>query len=513
MTRMSHSLFNRYTDLFDKSFYSFETAAKFQNPEIILYNKKLSEYLNFNFTKLDLKKFLSGKANLDSKITSISFAYAGHQFGHFVPKLGDGRALLLGQVQGYDNKFYDLQLKGSGPTHFSRGGDGYSALGPTIREYVVSEAMYFLGIPTTRTLSVVKSGETVFRQEGEVFGGISSRLASSHIRIGTLEYFLNLQDYNCLHQIINFVIERHYPHLLEDKTSDKFYKLFSEICDRLCYLVSKWMSVGFIHGVMNTDNMLLSGETIDYGPCAFMDNFNFNQVFSFIDKKGRYAYGNQPQILFWNLSRLADCFIPLCDGKSEEIIEKLNEIIKSKTVFFEKLWYTENLKKFGLLDFEQKKDNKITNTVSDFSFVNQIEKLDINEVTDLISSWFTFLQKNKLDFTESFREIVINFYQNTKKYNEDELYTQFFQLHRNFTREFNLSADVVKENVLKNNPVYIPRNHLVENVIKQAYEGSYPDLFELLEVIESPFIDRQKFSKFALPPTEHEKIKNTFCGT
>ena len=297
------------------------------SPKMLLFNYELAEELNldpFTFSSDDGLSIFSGN-KIPPESTPIAQAYAGHQFGHFNPELGDGRALLLGEILDINNCLRDIQLKGSGPTPFSRRGDGKSALGPVLREYLISESMHALGIPSTRSLAAVSTGEYVERED-RLQGGILTRVSSSHIRIGTFEYASQLENKNMLKQLADYSINRHYPETAD--VENPYLAFFAAVCNEQASLIANWMSVGFIHGVMNTDNMTISGETIDYGPCAFMDSYSPATVFSSIDAQGRYAYGNQPAILTWNLTRLAESLIPLVDNDQEKAIELLTEVLQ-----------------------------------------------------------------------------------------------------------------------------------------------------------------------------------------
>ena len=315
---------NSYLNL-PNEFYSKEKVKNFSSPKLILYNNKLGhELFNKDFTDQEVLKLFSGQYS-DDNFANIALNYSGHQFGHFNPTLGDGRALLLGEILTKDKKRYDLQLKGSGPTAYSRRGDGFSALGPVLREYIVSEFMHKMNIPTTRALCAVETGDLVQREES-LKGGLFTRVASSHIRIGTFEYFSARHDFENLKKLTEYSIQRHYPELIkfEDDT-ERYIQFMLKVATKQSSMIAKWYSAGFIHGVMNTDNMSISGETIDYGPCAFMDHFKFDECFSYIDKNKRYAYNNQKNIGIWNLFRFASALIPLINAdfeKAQEVLTK-----------------------------------------------------------------------------------------------------------------------------------------------------------------------------------------------
>ena len=349
------------------------------DPELVILNKQLAADLNLDFSKTkdkDLSFLFSGNSLPDGSNT-IAQAYAGHQFGHFT-MLGDGRAVLLGEHLSNKNTRFDIQFKGSGRTSFSRGGDGRAALGPMLREYIISEAINALNIPTTRSLAVVKTGEKVVR-ENLLEGAILTRVASSHIRVGTFQYIAARQNIEDLKTLVDYTIERHYPQIKSSKT--KALDLLNLVMEKQCQLVVDWMRVGFIHGVMNTDNMTISGETIDYGPCAFMDQYHPKTVFSSIDKLGRYAYSNQPPITKWNLTRFAECLIPLIDKNEDTAIKIATDVIDNFQNIYEKKWLNMMRDKLGLFG-EDKNDRK------------------------LIDDLHNWMEKNKIDYTNIFCHLM-----------------------------------------------------------------------------------------------------------
>ncbi|MFZ4713149.1 MAG: protein adenylyltransferase SelO [Bacteriovoracaceae bacterium] len=473
---------NSYSLLPDK-FFAQASPALFPHAKLISINHELANELGFDETKYseeELAQIFSGQKILEGS-HFLALAYAGHQFGQFVPSLGDGRAILLGEVKGKNHKRYDLQLKGSGPTHFSRRGDGKSALGPVVREYIVSEAMFHLGVPTTRALAAVATGEFVAR-ESEMPGGVFTRVASSHLRIGTFEYFAARGDLDALKALVQYSLKRHYPDV---EGPNSALILMQSVIKAQVHLVSKWMSLGFIHGVMNTDNMSISGETIDFGPCAFMDYFNPNQVYSYIDRQGRYSYLNQSNILVWNLSRLADCLIPLVDSDEKQAIQILNtELSKIKELFKE--------------DFHQ----------------NILKKLGISAATNtenetMVQLWFEYLAKEKLDFTLSFRHLS----QMSK--GETNTPDHFFKNTKEFHHFLSLWTKVSPDIDMMNgvNPIYIPRNHQVEKAIQASLQGDYSLFFKMNQLLKSPYTEQVGFSGYELAPNQSEVIKNTFCGT
>lgn len=445
-------------------------AAAFPNCKLIAFNYDLAKnYLNLDLGALseqELAMYFSGQVD-DVGLSPISLVYAGHQFGHFNPQLGDGRALLLGEVINNCGQRFDLQLKGSGPTSFSRNGDGKSAIGPVIREYLVSEAMYHLGVPTTRALCAVATGEEVQR-ETTIPGAVFTRVAASHIRIGTFEFFASRQDTDAIKVLADYTIERHYPQIKNDES--KYLKLIELVAKNWSEMVSKWMALGFIHGVMNTDNMAVSGETIDYGPCAFMDEFKFDKTFSFIDKQGRYSYNNQIPIAKWNLGRFASCLIPLVDT------EKVQAVFDRCLPFYDDAWLAQMSKKLGI-------------------------ESPIQEDEKLINNWLSFLEKHELDFTLSFNHLG----NNSNFFDHLDGYVDF----KNDWQKRNPDLELMK----KSNPELIPRNHQIEAAIQLAIKGDY-SLFERLhEIFKSPFQVEEENRIFTLPPEKEERVKNTFCGT
>ena len=432
---------------------------------------------------------LSGKEiPLGSK--PLAQAYSGHQFGGFSPRLGDGRALLLGEVIDAHNQRHDIQLKGSGLTPFSRGGDGKSALGPVLREYLISEAMYKLSIPTTRALAAVATGEYVYR-ETPLPGGILTRVAASHIRIGTFQFGATLGEVSKLRELADYSIARHYPDKLNDK--NPYLEFFKAVSNSQASLVARWMSVGFIHGVMNTDNMTISGETIDYGPCAFMDNYAADTVFSSIDSQGRYAYANQPLILSWNLTRLAETLIPLVDPNVDRAVELLKEVIETIAPLYESYWLTEMRSKIGL---------------------SSEEAQDLELINELLS----VMEKSNADFTLVFRslsdallgnaEAIRKLFDNSSSFN--------IWLERWLQR---IELDTIdKESIAKTmdqvNPIYIPRNHKVEEALRAAVlEADMIPFSKLLEVLSNPYEEIKGKEGYASPAPITGIKYQTFCGT
>lgn len=455
-----------------------------KNPELVILNEQLAKELNLDFSNIsqqDLSKLFSGNI-LPEGSHSIAQAYAGHQFGHFT-MLGDGRAVLIGEHLSNKNQRFDIQFKGSGRTSFSRRGDGRAALGPMLREYIISEAMHALNIPTTRSLAVVKTGENVIRDQF-LPGAILTRVAASHIRVGTFQYIAAKQNLEELEILVNFTIDRHYPNL--QKSKNKALDLLNVLIDKQSELVVNWMRVGFIHGVMNTDNMAISGETIDYGPCAFMDHYDPQTVFSSIDEYGRYAYDNQPKIAKWNLARFAECLIPLIDKDEETAVKLATDAINNFENIYETRWLNMMRDKLGLFG-EVKNDKKL--------------------ILDLLD----WMKINKADFTNTFCYLM------NIKLGKNKIY-----LNQEFTNWLELWHKRVNLNNLNNkhlelmksvNPIVIPRNHKVEEALKTASEGNIKRFNDFLKILQTPYENKSNILDFQNPaPITNEKYQ-TFCGT
>lgn len=453
--------------------------AKVKLPKLVLLNYDLAEKLGLNFSSLDEKQLaeLFTGNTLPEGANPIAQAYAGHQFGHLTI-LGDGRAIVLGEHITPTNQRYDIQFKGSGRTPYSRGGDGKAALGPMLREYIISEAMYHLNIRTTRSLAVATTGENVMR-ETVLPGAILTRVAESHIRVGTFEYVAIKRDIQTLKKLLQYSIDRHYPEIKDlDKQAPEFLKL---VMERQIDLITDWMRVGFIHGVMNTDNMSISGESIDFGPCAFMDYYNPNTVFSSIDHHGRYAFGNQPSIAQWNLARLADALLPLLDEDQNKAIEVGEEIIHSFKEKYEIKFHKMMKKKLGL----------ITDEVDDVILIQEL--LDT-------------MEKNKLDYTNTFRDLM-----NDKVNNETlKIFKDKWKIRID---KQNRSHEEVLTLMRNNNPVVIPRNHKVEESLKEAHKGNLVSFNNLLNALKDPYTERSDLTLYQQPAPETDKKYKTFCGT
>lgn len=469
---------NSYT-LLPKQLISKVLPTTVKNPNIIIINHSLAQQLGLNFSSLNnnqLARLFTGN-DIPEGSDPLAQAYAGHQFGHLVI-LGDGRAIVLGEHITPTNQRYDIQFKGSGRTPYSRGGDGKAALGPMLREYIISEAMYHLNIKTTRSLAVATTGENVMR-ETVLPGAILTRVAESHIRVGTFEYVAIKRDIPTLKKLLQYSIERHYPEIKDlDKQAPEFLKL---VLEKQIDLITDWMRVGFIHGVMNTDNMAISGESIDFGPCAFMDYYNPKTVFSSIDHHGRYAFGNQPSIAQWNLARLADAILPLLDEDQNKAIEVGEGIIHSFKEKYEKKFHKMMKKKLGL----------ITDEADDVILIQEL--LDT-------------MEKNNLDYTNTFRDLM------NDKINNETL--------KNFHAKWKIRID--KQNrsheevltLMRNvNPVVIPRNHKVEESLKEAHKGNLVPLNNLLNALKDPYTERSDLTLYQQPAPETDKKYKTFCGT
>jgi uncharacterized protein YdiU (UPF0061 family) len=422
----------------------------------------------------------------------LAMAYAGHQFGGFVPQLGDGRAILLGEVVDREGVRRDIQLKGSGPTPFSRQGDGRAALGPVLREYIVSEAMYALGIPTTRSLAAVSTGEAVYR-EMPLPGAVLTRVAASHIRVGTFQYFAVRKDGEALRMLADHVIGRHYPNVAT--AANPYAALLDAVMARQARLVAHWMMVGFIHGVMNTDNCSIAGETIDYGPCAFMDSYHPGTVYSSIDRGGRYAFGNQPTIVQWNLARLAETLLPLLADTGENAVEIAQAAIDGFPQRFEPLYVEGLRRKLGLLEPHEG---------------------DLELAHDL----FGRMAENEADFTLTFRNLA----DAAADRGADEAVRRLFKDPAAFDTwatswRQRLAGEGGDPNARRAamrlaNPRFIPRNHRVEEAIAAAVEWKdYQPFEKLLGVLAAPFEDQPENAAYALPPQPHEVVQQTFCGT
>ncbi|MCX7932668.1 MAG: YdiU family protein [Rhodovarius sp.] len=412
----------------------------------------------------------------------LAQAYAGHQFGHFNPQLGDGRAILLGEVIGADGMRRDIQLKGSGRTPFSRGGDGRAALGPVLREYIVSEAMAALGIPTTRALAAASTGEWVFREE-PLPGAVLTRVAASHIRIGTFEYFAARGDVEALRLLADYAIARHWPQAGQDPNPP--LALYRAVVGAQARLVAQWMLVGFIHGVMNTDNCTISGETIDYGPCAFLDEYHPDAVYSSIDHAGRYAFGRQPQIAQWNLARLAEAMLPLFAEDAQQAIALAKEALAEFAPTFAAAYHSGMARKLGLPRPDP----------------------------ELVRDFLALLAEQRGDYTNSFRALAAAADDPAAVPalpGAPEAWAPWVVRWR-AARASGQAPDGAAMRAA--NPAYIPRNHLVEQALSAALQGDLRPFETLLQVLSDPYREQPGREAFARPPQRHERVLQTFCGT
>jgi uncharacterized protein YdiU (UPF0061 family) len=474
-------------------FYAPVKPTTVANPQLVVFNRSLAEELRLdpNIIEPHAAAMFSGN-ELAEDSTPIAMAYAGHQFGNFVPQLGDGRAILLGERKDRAGVLRDIQLKGPGRTPFSRSGDGRAAVGPMLREYLISEAMHALGIPTTRSLAVVTTGEQVFR-EHVLPGAVLTRVAASHVRVGTFQYFAARGDQEAVQTLLDYVIQRHYP---EVRSADvPALAALKAIAERQAALVADWMRVGFIHGVMNTDNMALSGETIDYGPCAFMDKYDPSTVFSSIDHGGRYAYVNQPGIAQWNLARLAETLLPLIDEDSDKAVSLATEVVVGFVDRFNTLFIERMRRKVGLVSTEEGD-------------------------ADLIKQLFAAMQHAGADFTLTFRKLSLIAETPEQQAPLRELFAEATEID-NWLRgwQTRLARDPQSisermEMMRLANPEFIPRNHRVEAALDAASErGDLEPFRQLLGILQRPYEQQPAFADYALPPEPSDRVFKTFCGT
>jgi uncharacterized protein YdiU (UPF0061 family) len=482
---------NSYARLPDR-FFARLPPTPVASPRLVRVNEELARHLGLDPKALSTPEGVEVLAGNRVPRTGepLAMAYAGHQFGAFVPQLGDGRAILLGEVIDRDGVRRDIQLKGSGPTPFSRQGDGRAALGPVLREYIVSESMASLGIPTTRALAAVTTGETVWR-ETPLPGAVLTRVATSHIRVGTFQFFASRGDMDAVRHLADHVIERHYPAAVD--APNPYRSLLDFVISRQAELVAKWLNVGFIHGVMNTDNMSIAGETIDYGPCAFMDNYHPSTVYSSIDTVGRYAYGNQPRIAKWNLARLAECLLPLLAASEDSAVNIAEEAIAGFGNRFATAYQAGLRRKLGLLQprpddpsLAQDLLERMASTGSDYT-------LTFRSLCDAAVNTDAGGMSNNM-FATAFDDWIVRW--------------------RHRLAEEGGDATERRNAMRAANPAFIPRNHRVEEVISAAVDRGDFSLFErLLQVISRPFEDQPAFPRYADPPRPEQVVRQTFCGT
>ncbi len=491
---MSFNFDNTYAKQLE-GFYTPYQSEKVSAPEIIKVNTALAAELGLDLNALSKEQqvaIFSGNLAPDGALP-LAQVYAGHQFGGFSQQLGDGRALLLGEVVA-NNERFDIQLKGSGRTPYSRGGDGKAALGPVLREYIISEAMYALGIPTTRALAAVTTGETVMRTE-PLPGGVFTRVAASHIRVGTFQYFAARSETDNVKKLADYTIARHYPELLQENydTESSYLSLLAAVAEAQASLVAQWMLVGFIHGVMNTDNMTISGETIDYGPCAFMDAYSPATVFSSIDRHGRYAYQNQPSIAQWNLARLAETLLPLIDENTEHAIEIATEELNKFPEKYTEYWLTGMRRKTGLTS----PDNDDLALMNDLLAAMDGQQIDY---TMLFCNLAEILQGNENIYTQ---------------FDDASKFKQWVSRWQERLSQETSSTEKRIQSMNQVNPLYIPRNHKVEEAIEAAvFHSDYTTFELLLETLSHPYVHQDGKEEYTQPaPITFNASYQTFCGT
>lgn len=485
-TKTGWNFENSYARL-PESFFSRQSPAPVRDPELVILNHSLAESLGLNAEELqsnDGVEVLAGNRIPEGSIP-LAEAYAGHQFGHFT-MLGDGRAVLLGEQITLKGERFDIQLKGSGRTPYSRGGDGRAALGPMLREYIISEAMHGLGVPTTRSLAVVTTGEVVYRQNGDETGAILTRVAASHIRVGTFQYAAKWGTDEDIRALADYTLQRHFPDV--DTDENRYRILLKEVINRQASLIAKWMLVGFIHGVMNTDNMAISGETIDYGPCAFMDTYDTATVFSSIDLHGRYAYGNQPSIAAWNLARFAETLLPLLHDNEEQAVKLAQDAISEYPELYRKNWLSGMRRKLGIFNEEPEDES-------------------------LFEGLLSIMQKHHADYTNTFRALAFERYEDSVLFGTEEFakWNKLWQDRLNRQQE---PKEASHQLMRDSNPALIPRNHRVEEALEAAVKhGDYSVMENFLQVLSRPYVDSPEQAKYCTLPDPSARPYRTFCGT
>jgi uncharacterized protein YdiU (UPF0061 family) len=476
-------------------FYERVAPAVVADPKLVAFNRPLAVELGLEAEVVEREAAALFSGNrLPEDASPIAMAYAGHQFGGFVPRLGDGRAILLGELRDRDGVLRDIQLKGAGLTPFSRNGDGRAALGPMLREYIISEAMHALGVPTTRSLAVVTTGERVFRED-VLAGAVLTRVAASHVRVGTFQYFAARGDQESLRELLNFVIARHYPHLRDADVPA--LALLRVVAERQAALIADWMRVGFIHGVMNTDNMTISGETIDYGPCAFMDKYDPKTVFSSIDHAGRYAYANQPGIAQWNLARLAETLLPLIDADADKAVGLATEVLDSFIAQFDANFLGAMRRKIGLA-------------------------AAVEDDADLINRLLTTMHDAGADFTLTFRRLALEAEGPAaggrpalrELFGADSAIEAWLRdWHRRLANDPQSAAERAA-GMRGVNPAFVPRNHRVEAALSAASNsGNYQPFQQLLGILQKPYAEQPEHASYGQPPEPSQHVFKTFCGT
>lgn len=476
---------NSYARL-PKSLFTRLNLNPVRSPKVVILNQSLAKSLGLDLKELQSTEgaaILSGSRIPEGSLP-LAQAYAGHQFGHFT-LLGDGRALLLGEQITPSGERFDIQLKGSGRTPYSRGGDGRAVLGPMLREYIISEAMYGLGVATTRSLAVVTTGETVIREAHEP-GAILTRVAASHLRVGTFQYISKWGSFDELRALADYTLQRHFPDL--DGHENPYLFLLQEVIKGQAALIAKWQLVGFIHGVMNTDNMALSGETIDYGPCAFMDSYDSATVFSSIDTHGRYAYGNQPGIAAWNLARFAESLLPLLHVNQSQAALLAEDAISDFTMLYRNDWLAGMRKKLGLFNKEMEDES-------------------------LIEDLLALMQKYRADYSNTFLALTFDKTEETSLYAATE-FIQWYKIWQARIGRQQASKAESQQLMRSSNPALIPRNHRVEEALQAAVkQGDYSVMEKLLNVLADPYAHTSKQAEYALLPKQSNGVYKTFCGT
>ncbi|MBB3111583.1 uncharacterized protein YdiU (UPF0061 family) [Paenibacillus phyllosphaerae] len=476
---------NSYAKL-PQMLYSSLSPTAVHAPQLVAFNAPLAVSLGLQPSVLDGE---DGAAVFAGNVVPegaepLAQAYAGHQFGHFT-MLGDGRAILLGEQITPEGKRYDIQLKGAGRTPFSRGGDGRAALGPMLREYIISEAMHALGIPTTRSLAVVSTGEPVYR-ESELPGAVLTRVAASHIRVGTFQFVSASQRYPELQALADYTLERHYPEALA--ADNRYLALLQEVIKRQASLIAHWQLAGFVHGVMNTDNMAISGETIDYGPCAFLDTFDPATVFSSIDSQGRYAYGNQPRIAAWNLTRFAEALLPLIDEDSEQAVKLAEQELPRFIDLYHEHWLSGMRAKLGLISEEEQDEQ-------------------------LIEELLALMQKHRADYTNTFRALTLGTQEASDLFGAEE-FAQWQELWTARLERQPATRAEAQALMRSSNPAVIPRNHRVEEALAAAVdEGDFGVMERLLQALKEPYAYSPGQEAYAAAPEPSSCRYRTYCGT
>jgi len=473
-------------------FHARVVPSEVTDPKLVVLNRGLARELGLDPDALEphAAAMLSGK-RLPEDAEPIAMAYAGHQFGGFVPSLGDGRAILLGEIRAPDGTLRDLQLKGAGLTRFSRNGDGRAALGPMLREYLISEAMHALGVPSTRSLAVVTTGEQVFRERA-LPGAVLTRVAASHVRVGTFQYFAARGDQDAVRALLEYVIARHYPQAGD--AAVPALAVLEEVARRQAALIAHWMLLGFIHGVMNTDNMSIAGETIDYGPCAFVDEYDPSTVFSSIDTHGRYAFCNQPAIAQWNLARFAETLLPLIDAQPEKAVELATLTIESFSAEFDARFLAGMRRKLGLSSA-------------------------VEGDAELVRRLLLCMERAHADYTLTFRTLALAAESPAREpqlralLGDDADTDSWLEQWRALMTSDPQALAAKVAGMRAANPAFIPRNHRVQAALDAAEAGDYGPFHALLEVLQHPFATQPQSSAYAQPPRPEERVRQTFCGT